>query len=53
MKANFTSQERLENIDDMIWQYLSISFDLLEKIMDMLEQRQGLIGQNNPADHFL
>jgi hypothetical protein len=38
----FTTQEQLDNIDEMVIQYLETIFDLMENIMDMLELRGRL-----------
>ena len=49
MKTNyaipFSTEERLDNIEEMLIQYIETTFDLLEKIMDMMEARKELINQ--------
>ena len=49
MKTNyaipFSAEDQLDNIDEMLIQYIETTFDLLEKIMDIVEMRKELINQ--------
>jgi hypothetical protein len=40
---NFADEERLDNLEKMIIQYLESALDLFEKALHLLEQREGLI----------
>lgn len=40
---SFTPEERIKNFDETIIQYLNVIFDLIEKIMDMMEKRNEFI----------
>jgi hypothetical protein len=41
----FTPQERIDNLEEMIIQYMEAIFGFMEKIMDMLETRGDLISE--------
>jgi hypothetical protein len=43
----FTDQECLDNIGEMIMQYIDTAFDLLKMALDMLEEQQELIAKAN------
>ena len=47
---DFSIKERLANIDVMMWQYIGIAFDLLEKIIGMMELRQELLDRENDTE---
>ena len=42
MKANrvITKEERLENIDEMLLQYIEVIFNLMENVLDLVEKRK-------------
>jgi hypothetical protein len=44
MKTNipYSAQERTEILDEMIIQYLDTIFDMIEKVMDMIELKKEL-----------
>jgi len=42
---NFTTEEQIENIDTMIFQYLDVILDLVKNITELLEKRKDLINQ--------
>ena len=44
---SFSPQQRIENLDEMVFQYLDVIFDLMENIMDMIEKRNKLIDEIN------
>jgi len=43
----FTTQERLENIDVMVWQYVDVIFDLVRKVQRLMELKKHLTEQIN------
>ena len=42
---NFTTEEQIENIDKMIFQYLDVILDLVKNITELLEKRKELLNQ--------
>ena len=44
MKANipYSAQERTELLDEMIIQYIDTIFEMIEKVMDMIELKNRL-----------
>ena len=39
---NFTTEEQIENIDKMVFQYMDVILDLVKKISELLEKRKEL-----------
>ena len=45
MKANrvINQQEQFENVDATLWQYIETAFDLMDKILGLMELRKELL----------
>ena len=48
--ANFSDEYLLNNLEEMLMQYISNIFDMMEIILDMFEEREALKAQIKAKD---